>query len=431
MLLAWDTIDRLNWGARGAHVATHQLVSATGQDIERISGEYQRQSHPINFSLPEQISKPIWKRRNQYGWALAYTQLESVFGAQADYLDIRPETSRQNILDNLDRAPIRRLYDAVRRHDTVVVDGNGDMIFKETPKRNLLADLALIELAHHLGKNIYYVNSIFADSSVTGRNETLARHCVDTLRKCDAVAFRDPQSRELYLELGGREDARCVPDSLFHWTDKLQNSRQHLPENGDFLIPYTQERDTYFGTLRFEEEYVCLTGGSRAAFTQQKASDGYCRLVERLQELDLPVYLVPTGAGDRFMYDVAEETGVPIVPAEVPILMGGAILANARLFVTGRYHPSIMAAAGGTPCVFLGADSHKTRSLQRMLGYDEPSVFSAIPSPEEHGDILDRCRELLAGGSAIRDRIQREAQARAEETEELATLIHGTDDQSR
>ena len=252
MLLAWDTIDRLNWGARGAHVATYQLLSATGHDIERVPGEYQRESHPINFAFPERISRPIWKRRSQYGWAATYTQLESLFGAQADYLDLRPETSRQNILDNLDREPLRQLYDAVRRHDTIVVDGNGDMIFKETPKRNLLADLAMIELAHHLGKDVHYVNSIFADSSVTGRNETLARHCVETLEKCDTVAFRDPRSLELYLELGGSTEARCVPDSLFHWFDDLRNSRPHLPENGDFLIPYTQERDPYFGTLDFE-----------------------------------------------------------------------------------------------------------------------------------------------------------------------------------
>lgn len=431
MLLAWDTIDRLNWGARGAHVATYQILSGTRQDIERVSGEYQRQSCPINFAFPERISRPIWKRRDQYGWAAAYVQLESLFGTQGDYLDLCPETSRQNILDNLEREPIRQLYEAVRRHDRVVVDGNGDMIFKETPKRNLLADLALIELAHHLGKEIYYVNSIFADSSVTGQNETLARHCVETLRKCDLVAFRDPESLELFREMSGGEDAECIPDSLFHWTDDLRDSRQHLPENGDFLIPYTQERDDYFGTLDFEGDYLCVTGGSRAAFTQQQACEGYCRLVERLQELNLPVYLVPTGAGDRFMYDVAEETGVSIVPAEVPILMGGAILANARLFITGRYHPSIMAAAGGTPCVFLGADSHKTRSLQRMLGYQDPHIFSAIPSSDEHNDILARCRELLSGGRAIRDRIQREAEARAEEAEELATLVNVTEDQTQ
>jgi ADP-heptose:LPS heptosyltransferase len=230
--------------------------------------------------------------------------------------------------------------------------------------------------------------------------------------------------------MGGREDARCIPDSLFHWYEALEESRPHLPKNGDFTVPFPRERTAYLGALDFSGDYVCVTGGSRAAFTRQRACEGYCGLVERLKELGLPVYLVPTGVGDHFLYDVAEETGTAIVPTEVPILMGGAILANARLFVTGRYHPSIMAAAGGTPCVFLGADSHKTRSLQRMLGYDRPHIFSAIPPPDEHDNILARGRELLGSGRAVRRRIQAEAEVRAEEATNLATLVNGTGDAS-
>lgn len=425
MLLAWDSTERLNWGARGAHLATRQILSGADEYIERLPGDYQTDVRPINLVLPEWLSCHLRVRRDRRWWAQAYMKAERLFGGQPDYIDPRPAVSLRNILNNRDDDHIRGLYEAVRRHDTIVVDGNGDMIFKADPRRNLLTDLALIELGRHLDKEVYYVNSIFADCPVTGRNEPLADRCLRTLEKCDGVAFRDPRSLELYRDLGGREDARCLPDSLFHWYHDLHDARPHIPDNGDFVVPYTREDDRHFGRLAFDSPYICVTGGSRAAFTQQKAFEGYCRLVDRLQELDLPTYLVPTCGGDRFLHDVAEETDTPIIPGEVPILMGGAILANARLFVTGRYHPSIMAAAGGTPCVFLGADSHKTRSLQRMLGYDDPQVFSAIPPPDEHDDLLARGRELLDGGQPVRDRIQREAEARAEETAELATLVNG------
>jgi hypothetical protein len=425
MILAWDSTDRLNWGARGAHLATRQILSNTEDNIERLPGEYQTHVRPINLVLPEWLSCHLRVRRDRKWWARAYMKAERLFGGRLDYIESRPEESLRNILNNRDDDHIRGLYEAVRRHDTIVVDGNGDMIFKADPRRNLLADLALIELGRHFDKEVYYVNSIFADCPVTGRNEPLAERCIHTLEKCDGVAFRDPRSLELYQELGGRDDARCIPDSLFHWYHDLHDARPHIPDNGDFVVPYTQEDDRHFGRLAFDSPYICVTGGSRAAFTPQKAFEGYCDLVERLRELDLPIYLVPTCGGDRFLHDVAEETDTPIIPGEVPILMGGAILANARLFVTGRYHPSILAAAGGTPCVFLGADSHKTRSLQRMLGYDDPQVFSAIPTPDEHDDLLARGRELLDGGQPVRDRIQREAEARAEEAAELTALVNG------
>lgn len=425
MLLAWDTTGRLNWGARSAHLATHQLLAESCPTVEPLPGEYQERRYPVNFALPEWVSAHLRVRRDRFWWAEMYVKAEARFGGRLDYIEPQPEESLRNILNNLGDEYIRGLCEAVRRHDTIVVDGDGDMIFKENPRRNLLADLALIELGRHFGKEVYYVNSIFADCPVTGRNEALATRCLSTLEKCDGVAFRDPRSRELYLELGGREDARWIPDSLFHWYNDLKDSRHHLPGNGDFVIPYTQEDDRHFGRLDFDAPYICVTGGSRAAFTQQKAFEGFCTLVSRLQDLEHPVYLVPTCGGDRFLHNVAEETDTPLVPGEVPILMGGAILANARLFITGRYHPSIMAAAGGTPCVYLGADSHKTRSLQRMLGDEDPRVFSAIPSPNEHDDILARARELLREGQPVRDRIQQSARARAEETEELATLING------
>lgn len=430
MLLAWDTADRLNWGARGANLATRQILE-NSDGLEYLPGELQVRQEPVGFALPKWISKRVRQRRSRHWWAQAYADLESHFGARFDYLDLRPEVSRRNILNNLDNDHICELHDAVRRHDTIVVDGNGDMIFKEDPRRSLLADLALLELGDYFNKEVYYINSIFADCPITGRNEELAVQCLKALEKCNAVAFRDPRSLELFREMGGREDARCIPDSLFHWYDELKDSRSHLPENGDFVVPFPREQNAHFGRLDFDGDYVCVTGGSRAAFTRQRAYEGYCELVERLQELDPPVYLVPTGVGDHFLYDVAEETGTAIVPTEVPILMGGAILANARLFITGRYHPAIMAAAGGTPCVFLGADSHKTRSLQRMLGYEQPYVFSAIPPPDEHDDILARGRELLSGGRAVRDRIQKDAEARAEEANNLATLINGTEDPSQ
>lgn len=426
MLLAWDSTDRLNWGARAAHLATYQILSGADDNIERLSGDYQTHARPINLALPEWLSCHLRVRRDRMWWARAYMRAERFFGGRSDYIDPRPEVSLRNILNNLDDAHIRSLHDAVRRHDTIVVDGNGDMIFKEDPRRNLLADLALIELGRHFDKEVYYINSIFADCPVTGRNEPLANRCLEVLEKCDGVAFRDPRSLELYRELGGRKDAQCIPDSLFHWFDALQDSRRSLPGDGDFLIPYGREDSRHFGRLDFSTPYVCVTGGSRAAFTPEEASRGFCALVSRLQELEHPVYLVPTCGGDRFLHEVAEETGTPIIPAEVPILMGGAILANAHLFITGRYHPTIMAAAGGTPCVFLGADSHKTLSIQRMLGYEEPHAFSAIPSPEEHDDILAECRTLLDRGEDVRDRIQREAARCAEKTETFATLVNGS-----
>lgn len=423
MLLAWDTTDRPNWGARGAHLATRALLAETN-DVECLAGKYQTRVHAVGFTLPDSIAKPLWGRRGRW-FTDAYVQLEYQLGARPDFVDARPEVSLHNILSNLDDDYIRELHDAVRRHDTIVVDGDGDLIFKEEPRRTLLADLAVIELANHFDKDVYYVNSIFSDCPITGRNEPLADRCLETLKKCDAVTFRDPTSLSLANEMDKDLDADWIPDSMFYLYDDLADPCPQLPERGDFILPYSHEPAVNRGELDFTTPYICVTGGSRAAFTPEEAFDGYCGLIEQLRRLDYPVYLVPTCGGDQFLHDVAQETQTPIIPAEVPILMGGAILANARLFVTGRYHPSIMAAAGGTPCVFLGADSHKTSSLQRLLGYDEPRTFSAIPGPGEWEDILAHGRALMNQGQSLRNHIQQAARGCAEEATRLVSLVNG------
>jgi hypothetical protein len=425
MLLAWDTSHRLNWGARGAHVATRHLLEAACDPLECLPGKYQTQGRPVNFLAPRWVAEPLWWRQNDFWFAEAYVELESALGGRPDFIDPRPDVSLRNILDNLDDEYIRRLYDTVRHHDTIVVDGDGDLIFKAEPRRNLLADLAVIALADYLDKEIYYVNSICSDCPVTGRNQPLADRCLEALKTCDGVAFRDPRSLQHACEIDPELDAEWIPDSMFYWHDDLAGSQSQLPSSGDFIIPYTREADMDYGQLDFSSPYICVTGGSRAAFTPEKAVDGYCGLVEHLRELNLPVYLVPTCAGDQFLHDVAQETGTPIVPVEVPLLMGGAILANARLFVTGRYHPSIMAASGGTPCVFLGADSHKTLSLQRLLGYDDPRMFSAVPDASEWDDIVEWGRDLLEQGQSRRDALQQAARQCAEEATRLSAFVNG------
>jgi len=79
-------------------------------------------------------------------------------------------------------------------------------------------------------------------------------------------------------------------------------------------------------------------------------------------------------------------------------MMAAGIVANARVYVTGRYHPAIMPAFGGTHCVFLGADSQKTSSLQELLEYEGVQLSSALPAPEECDQICDLAYAYLQRG---------------------------------
>jgi polysaccharide pyruvyl transferase WcaK-like protein len=153
----------------------------------------------------------------------------------------------------------------------------------------------------------------------------------------------------------------------------------------------------------------------------------YRTLLRRLQELGPPVYLIEADGPDSFLEQIAIEEGVGIVPVYTPIVASASILANARLLISGRYHPSILASLGGTPCVFLGATSHKTQSLQRVLGYDEQTEFGIFPSDEEIERIVRLGRRYLLDGAELREAIRNVAERRSQEA---GQLLHWIGDQS-
>jgi len=103
--------------------------------------------------------------------------------------------------------------------------------------------------------------------------------------------------------------------------------------------------------------------------------------------------------------------------------MAGAVLANAQAFITGRYHPAIFASLGGTPCIFLGADSHKTRSLQDVLEYESKAQFSALPQEDEISEICQLAERYIEQGDELRSSIKSVAQKCAIAARQVVDLI--------
>src|SRR5699024_9703608 len=95
------------------------------------------------------------------------------------------------------------------------------------------------------------------------------------------------------------------------------------------------------------------------------------------------VYIVETCEGDAFLLEVARRTKTPIVGMCTPLLASAKILANANLYITGRYHPCIMSSLGGTPCVMMSSNSHKTISIQELLDYEDPHEYPFLFSKKE------------------------------------------------
>jgi polysaccharide pyruvyl transferase WcaK-like protein len=350
-------------------------------------------------------------------------RLEEFFGAK-DFIANDPRETVANILRNKSKhGELEEIFKKAENADILIIHGEGDLVFTTPPRREALYLLGMAELGLQLNKTVVFANGLVSDCPSTGRNVETLGFARNTLSRCDALIVRDYQSLEFVRTEMPEANCSLVPDSLFTWYPIIENAGSEIPANGDFIIPYPENKNS-FGKLDFSMPYICIGGSALAAKDKKRSAEHFSLLVEKAKGLGYPVYLTENCGGDSFLQKVAAETGVGLVPVETAIFMGGAILANARLFISGRYHPSILASLGGTPCIFLGSSAHKMHSLQKVLGYENPHEFSVYPSGSELEEILEMARDYLDQGESLRMIIKANSSKRCAEALRLPAIIH-------
>jgi polysaccharide pyruvyl transferase WcaK-like protein len=422
-----DNRANANWG-RAASIALRQLLSRTFEINGCVTGDFFNLSTAeagyVGTVMPARYyrifrSLLTRRRRRPVDW---YIKLERLLGAR-DFIDEDPSVSVDNLLAHKRRyRAFADIYDQAAKADMIVVDGDGDIVFSTPPRRQTLFLLTLIELGIRLKKPVFLVNSMVSDCPLTGRNSTTLAAAKRLFAQCKAVSLRDPESLEYVKREMPETNSSLIPDSLFAWYPLFQDDSSHPPPNGNFILPYP-EQDQCWGKLDFSVPYMCIGGGALAGSQPDKAVESYTQLVEGMKTLGLPVYLTENDSPDSFLHRVAKETGVGIVPVNTPILMCGAVLAHARLFVSGRYHPSIFASLGGTPCIFLGSHAHKMGSLSRVMQYEDHREFDAFPSRSEILAMVSTARKYLDQSETLRTRIRDVAKLHCEAASELPVFL--------
>ncbi len=442
-LVVGDNTSSPNWGGRAASLALYQTLAARFEVTGTITGSTfllpptgwplpgRDFLHPnasfgfVHTLLPGRFNWLFLNlRANRHRRRLFdyYVRLEELYGAR-DFVAHDPAETAENVLRYRRKLPgLQDIYEKVLNCDVVVVNGEGDVVFATPPERPTLFLLGMAELGLRLNKKVVFVNSIISDSVPSGRNQQTLEFARRTLSRCTAVAARDYESCEYVTkEMPGIECA-MIPDSLFSWYALIAANRDAVPRNGDFILPFPENKEN-LGRLDFSKPYICIGGSALAARDRTKSIEAFTRLVRAVRTLGHPVYLIESCAGDSFLQAVAASERVGIVPVYTSVFMGGAILANARLLISGRYHPSILAALGGTPSIFLGSVAHKMHSLQTLLEYEHVREFPVHASPAELEEIVSLSREYLGAGDALRRKIEGVARKLGDDAMQLTALI--------
>ena len=428
ILYCGDNRDRLNWGCRATSIALGSILSRLGDVSEVVNG---KEASPFTMTpIPWKGAWPsrLWWIIDNFPsgrFSRFQNTIKNKLNIFDDFIEESTEKSVNRFLQIKNRHSfLNNLYTQLESVDTVVINGEGTYIFSTPPRRDSLFYNFLVLLSHKFRKKVYLLNAMFSECSSTGMNHQILKESLRILSTCEAVTTRDPYSLEFLHNNGLKNNVHHFPDALFTWTVQTQDWVNSISGNLELIQPFGSETYESIPNLNFDSPYVCLSGSSSAAWRQDAAFEGYLKLTKELSRLSIQVLLVPSCSGDIFLQRVASLANIPILPVSTPIRLCAGILGKAKVLVSGRFHPSIMASNAGTPCVFLGSNSHKTLSLQKMLEYENPHEYSDIPDNNEIKKIVSCVSQLIS--SQPRDKIVNVVKKRCEEAQNLDTVFESS-----
>lgn len=314
-------------------------------------------------------------------------------------------------------AALTHLRSTLSSADEIWMNGEGDFIL--SPRRSLLRTLAIMQMGLQLGKPVRLLNSILSPPPAGEADPTVIDAVGRTLAQCASVCYRDPASLRLHEQLYPEVPAQWAPDALFAWArdgseiNSASTERLSFGPRSEGLDPAIQQ------LLRDGSRYVVLSGSSSIRSRREDmnvARERLRQLIDALLALGLEPVIVPTCSGDDWMVPVAKAANRLVTDPGLGLAAGQLLLSRASCFASGRYHPSILAALSGTPLVLMASNSHKTSSLQEVLG----------GGPEEL-PFLTQTSDLSPIVEAIRAAVESEPDVRAASADSMSALAQAVE----
>ena len=414
-----DNRNRGNFGCRATSTALSQIIERNHEIVGTVTGRYTNNDTGELFYyeyLPKWVYKWLGKKKRwpQLKSGL-YLLIRSIrlgrryIFSNFDFLKYDLDKSISNLIKCLPANTQLNEFD-LRRYDfdALVVNGEGSFIFRIPAWRESIAEAMLMHWAEKMGKKVFYMNGMLSGDPFTERNETVVSLVGPVFEKAQVVCVREYYSEKYAHEVFTNANIKRYPDALFMWYDYINDDFKVT--NGRYVMGPDGADNNSFKDFDFEKPYILISGSSSVGTATKNMSEAvtvYSKLVNRVKEsFQQRVYIIIVCEGDLFLKDVGELTHTPVISMDTPILSAGKILANADAFISGRYHPAILASLGGTPCVFMSSNSHKTISLQELLQYEKQKEYNVLPTDDEISQMILDAANYISEGKEYRKKIK-------------------------
>jgi polysaccharide pyruvyl transferase WcaK-like protein len=267
--------------------------------------------------------------------------------------------------------------------DMVYINGEGNIVHgvdKYGKYRN--GGLYILFMAW-LAKEKFHKKTFMVNHTVDPANKDVFDIIAEVYPALDKVYVRETLSLAKLQEVGV-DNGMFVPDALFGY-QPVQNwhPTAKLAQQIDFSKPY-----------------ICIgdSSGIKNMYNQVKwdvvkvLSD----LIEKLKNVVPQIVFVDGyNGGNTDINRVARKTSIGVVNLKNCSYHDlFHVLQGSEIFISGRWHASILSVLANTPILLWGSDSHKTKSLYTLLDYPY-SFYEVNTFPIHIDEMVNEVREII------------------------------------
>lgn len=379
-----DTSSVPNWGSQATTLALRKMTLDAGGSISHTNyetGLRQVEANPqlsISSYLPNVIRGAVGGAVNADPARIyrSFTDVTDVIPRRFEQFESYAEAVMNDGVYEFEKG-------AIDSADVVLINVEG-LMFRSSSRitRSLL-------FIAYLATEYFDTECVITNVTLDSHDEHLLEMVESIFPRVNEVVFREPVSAERYGHLC--DTYRTAADPVFYLPDE--------PNRGDLVASYgagTLDIRPY-STTEFDpsEPYICVAGSSIFQTESKYPIDGYELLCRKLEEVCPQVLLtVSARADEHILAPVAERVGLDMVGLNLSVRNSLNLLANASLYVGGRYHPTIFSLKGGVPVIPFSANTHKIEGLLDLVGVDA-EVFDPFRLPRTTDSIRDLATSYL------------------------------------
>lgn len=278
--------------------------------------------------------------------------------------------------------------------DVVFINGEGNIVHGTDAKGKYRMGARYILFMAWLAKVKYKKTTLIVNHTVDPDNYNAFEMIEKIYPILDVVFVREKLSLPL-LEKHGVNNALFVPDALFSYKD----------EKGWKPTPYLKSQ------IDFSKPYICIgdSSGLRNRYNCVKwdVISNYVAIIEGLKEIVPQIIFVDGFNGNNHkILQAINKTGIGSVNIKNTSYRDlFHVLGGAELFISGRWHASILSVLANTPILLWGSDSHKTKSLYPLLDYNY-RFFEVSSLPVNIPELVSEAKKIIDDSTQIKSKLK-------------------------